>query len=75
MEATEALPEIIVLGDRTVYQVRYDGDGVVCGAKLLTDPEVAVRCRTELTALWRQGEELSSFLAKTEALTGSRDIL
>ncbi|MGI8335878.1 DUF6879 family protein [Actinomadura scrupuli] len=74
MEVVELLPEIIVLGDRAVYQVRYDGDGIVCGAKLLNDPQVAARCRTELEALWRQGEELSNFLSKTEALTGSREI-
>jgi hypothetical protein len=67
------LPEIIVLGDRTVYQVRYDGDGIVTGAKLLTDPRIAASCRNELEALWRQGEELSSFLTRTEVLTGSRE--
>ena len=72
-ETGSPLPEIIVLGDRTVYQVRYDGDGIVTGAKLLTDPRIAASCRTELEVLWRQGEELSGFLTRTDVLTGSRE--
>jgi hypothetical protein len=42
------LPEIIVLGDRITYEVRYDGDGVVTEARLLTDRSEHlgdVRCR------------------------------
>jgi Family of unknown function (DUF6879) len=70
-ETTGPLPEIIVLGDRIVYQVRYDHDGVVTGAKLLTDPQIAADCRRELEALWRQGEDLRDFLPRTGVLTDS----
>lgn len=70
-ETADPLPEIIVLGDDTVYQVRYDGDGIVTGAKLLNDPKIAAKCRTELESLWRQGEDLDDFLARTGVLTDS----
>jgi hypothetical protein len=63
-ETADTLPEIIVLGDRTVYQVRYDRDGVVTGAKLLTDPKVAEACHQEIEGLWRRGEELTRFLTR-----------
>jgi hypothetical protein len=68
-ETADLLPEIIVLGNRTVYQVRYDSDGIVTGAKLTTDPEIADGCLTELESLWRQGEDLRDFLTRSGALT------
>jgi hypothetical protein len=65
-ETSGMLPEIILLGEQTTYQVRYDNDGVLTGAKLLTDPKVAAACRTEMAALWTKGEDLASFLTRTD---------
>jgi hypothetical protein len=64
-ETSAMLPEVIVLGAHTVYQVRYDHEGTVTGAKLLTDPSVAAACRHELKGLWRQGEDPTGFLTRT----------
>jgi hypothetical protein len=74
-ETSGPLPEIIVLGGCTLYQVRYDDDGIVTGAKLLTDPEIAAACRAEVAALWRQGEDLSAFLTRTGSPTDSSDAM
>lgn len=67
------LPEIIVLGEHTTYEVRYDGDGIVTGAKLLADPAISSTCGAEIAALWRQGEDLADFLSRTDVLTESRE--
>jgi hypothetical protein len=67
-ETSGSLPEIILLGEQNTYQVRYDDDGTVMGAKLLTDPRVAVACRAEMAALWTKGEDLASFLTRTGVL-------
>jgi hypothetical protein len=73
-ETTGLLPEIIVLGDRTVYQVRYASDGVVTGAKLMTDPAVAVACRQEIEGLWQRGEDLAGFLTRTGVPVDARGV-
>ena len=59
--------EIILLGEQTTYQVRYDDD-IVMGANLLTDPQVAVACRADMAALCPKGEDLATFLARTGVL-------
>lgn len=67
VEMTAHLPETLVLGDLAAYQVRYDSEGVLSGAKLFDDPHVALACRNEIASLWREGEELISFLDRTGA--------
>jgi hypothetical protein len=67
-ETSDPLPEIILLGEHTTYQVRYDHDGIVTGAKLLANPEVTAACRAEMAALWRKGEDLAGFLTRTGVL-------
>lgn len=71
-ETSGPLPEIILLGEHTTYQVRYDDDGIVTGAKLLADPEVTAACRAEMESLWRTGEDLASFLTRTGVLADTR---
>lgn len=72
-ETSGSLPEIILLGKHTTYQVRYDQDGIVTGAKLLADPEVTTACRAEMAALWEKGEDLASFLTRTGVLADTRE--
>lgn len=72
-ETSGSLPEIILLGEHTTYQVRYDQDGIVTGAKLLADPEVTTACRAEMAALWAKGEDLASFLTRTGVLADTRE--
>ena len=71
-ETSGSLPEIILLGEHTTYQVRYDQDGTVTGAKLLADPEVTTACRVEMAALWEKSEDLASFLTRTGVLADTR---
>lgn len=72
-ETSGSLPEIILLGKHTTYQVRHDQDGIVTGAKLLADPEVTTACRAEMAALWEKGEDLASFLTRTGVLADTRE--
>ncbi|WP_442875634.1 DUF6879 family protein [Actinoallomurus sp. NBC_01490] len=71
METPGPLPEIILLGEQTTYEVRYDDDGIVMGAKLLTNSQVAVACRAEMAALWTRSEDLASFLTRTGVLANT----
>ncbi|MFB9830961.1 DUF6879 family protein [Actinoallomurus acaciae] len=72
-ETSGSLPEIILLGRHTTYQVRYDQDGIVTGAKLLADPEITTACRAEMAALWEKGEDLASFLTRTGVPADTRE--
>lgn len=66
-ETSGPVPELIVLGDQTVYQVLYDDDGVVTGAKRVEAPKIAMACRDDLATLWDRGEDLASFVAHVGA--------
>ncbi|MEV5704492.1 DUF6879 family protein [Actinoallomurus sp. NPDC052274] len=72
LEASGPLPEVILLGERVAYQVRYADDGVVTGAKLMTEPRVTAACLSEMAGLWDQGEDLGVFLARTNVLPSGR---
>jgi hypothetical protein len=67
-ETSVPLPEVLPLGEQITYQVRYDQQGIVTGAKLLADPEVTAACRSEMAALWEKGEDLADFLTRTGVL-------
>lgn len=69
IEAHAPVPEVIVLGDEIVYEVRYDEEGIVSGAKLITDPSVAGSCRSELAMFWQRAEDLHGFIDRTGALS------
>jgi len=65
-ETSGPVPELIVLGEQTVYQVLYDDDGVVTGAKRVAAPKIAKACRDDVATLWNQGEDLANFLARVK---------
>jgi hypothetical protein len=70
LEETRDLPEVLVLGEQVGYVIRYDGTGVLDGARKLTDAQTIAACREEIAALHRQGEDLLSYFAREIAPLG-----
>lgn len=61
LETRHALPEVTILGTEVLYEVLYDETGTHCGARRIEDSEAIEACRSELSDLWNQGEELPTF--------------
>jgi hypothetical protein len=62
-ESSRPLPELVILGD-VMYEIRYDDGGHLIGARRFTDPNLIAGCVRDLSALFRQGEELDSYLTR-----------
>lgn len=61
------LPEILTLGDETVYQVIYDDSGALNGAIRSTDRADVERWTLFIEELYRKGEEIDRFFARRVA--------
>ncbi|PSK95978.1 hypothetical protein CLV63_113141 [Murinocardiopsis flavida] len=61
LERHRPLPEIVILGDRVLYMVRYDTTGTACGAWRIDAPDVITECIAELADLFATGEPLLDF--------------
>lgn len=61
VEQRRPLPEIVILGDRALYMVRYDSTGTACGAWRINDPDVIAVCSAELSELFSAGEPLLDY--------------
>ncbi|WP_431727096.1 DUF6879 family protein [Verrucosispora sp. TAA-831] len=55
------VPELMVAGDRAVYDVRYDVDGTPIGAEKFAEPQVVEGCRSQVRALLARAESFDSF--------------
>jgi hypothetical protein len=64
LERRRQLPEIVVLGDEVVYEVRYDDAGTATGATRSTDPGAIRYWRGLLTDLHARSEDLPDFFAR-----------
>lgn len=64
LESEEQLPELVVLGDRILFEVRYDSQWQACGAKLVEDHDLIARAAAEIEGLWASAEPLSSYFAR-----------
>jgi hypothetical protein len=60
-ETKAMLPEVVVLGEHTMYEIVYDEAGTPDGGRRIDDPEVIHGCRAELAELFEQGEPLLEF--------------
>jgi hypothetical protein len=67
IEEVRELPEVLVLGEQVGYIIRYDGMGVLDGARQLTDAQTVEACRKEIAALHRQGEDLLTYFPREVA--------
>jgi hypothetical protein len=67
LETQTALPEVVVLGDRSpstvMYEIQYT-EGVLSGARKFTDPELIGICRREISDHWQQGEDILHYFPR-----------
>lgn len=66
-EITTPLPELVVLGGGTLYQVHYTDDGVPDGAVRYTEPALVGRWQRYVQRLHEVGEDVQSYFARKVA--------
>ncbi|QKW07698.1 hypothetical protein HUT18_16225 [Streptomyces sp. NA04227] len=64
LERTHKVPEVVLLGDRVMYEVVYDEDGNADGARKFTDPALIRETSDGFAALYEQAEEFGQFFAR-----------
>lgn len=68
-EEAGPLPELVVHGKGTVYEVRYDEAGLLSGAVRFDDPGLADRWQRFIAELHAGGEEVGHYVARHPGLT------
>ncbi|MFI6691847.1 DUF6879 family protein [Streptomyces sp. NPDC050433] len=63
-EKKQQLPEIVVLGGHTLYNVIYSDTGVPMGSIRFTDPEHVNSWERYFRSLYEIGEDISSYFAR-----------
>ncbi|MFE2440513.1 DUF6879 family protein [Streptomyces sp. NPDC059426] len=66
-ESTGPLPEVVVLGSHTLFQVLYTETGVANGAIRYTDQELVTRWENYIKALYAVGEDVLSYFDREVA--------
>ncbi|MFF3753385.1 DUF6879 family protein [Streptomyces sp. NPDC002018] len=61
------LPEVVVLGGHTLYEVLYNESGVPCGAVRYTDAGIVGRWESYIKELYEAGEDVESYFAREVA--------
>ncbi|WP_141583710.1 DUF6879 family protein [Actinomadura sp. WMMA1423] len=67
LEDQGQLPEVVVVGSRVLYEVRYQPDWTPCGARRIETPEVIRTAASEIGRLHRKGEPLLRFFEREVA--------
>lgn len=67
LESGGQLPEVVVIGGRVLYQVRYQRDWTPCGAKCIKVPHVIRGAASEIARLFAKGESLLDFFEREVA--------
>jgi hypothetical protein len=67
LETDGPLPELLTVGNDTVYQLLYDDDDLIKGAIRFTDADVLIRCVTVMKQLYTTGEDVRSFFERQVA--------
>jgi hypothetical protein len=67
LERSGPLPELLTLGDRMTYQIRYTDEGILDGAVRFKDPATTARCRALTRNLYAAGEDLASYFTREVA--------
>jgi hypothetical protein len=60
-DASWVLPELVVLGSGTMYDVQYDAEGVVTGARRYHQPALIESWRVFIARLFGAGEEFPAY--------------
>jgi hypothetical protein len=64
LESDRPLPELVVLGDSTVYEIQYDNDGILEGAIRFTEGEVIEAKAKLIKRLFAEAEGLETFFRR-----------
>jgi hypothetical protein len=64
LERVQQLPEIVVIGDQVIYEVRYDAEWTPIGARRIHDPDVIQEARRKVADLYDAGEPLLEFFRR-----------
>jgi hypothetical protein len=64
LETDRPLPEIVILGDRALFEVLYDAEGAAYGARRIDDPQVIVEAGREVADLYSAAEPLLDYFAR-----------
>lgn len=67
LEIQGQLPEVVVVGMRVLYEVRYRPDWTPCGARRIKTPDVIRTAASEISRLHRKGEPLLRFFEREVA--------
>ncbi|TDD21866.1 hypothetical protein E1287_40250 [Actinomadura sp. KC06] len=67
LEARGQLPEVVIIGRRVLYQVRYLPDWTPSGAKRIDAPQTIRAAATEISRLFEKGEPLLDFFEREVA--------
>ncbi len=66
-EATAPLPEVVTLGDSTLYRILYNAAGELDGAVRHSDPEVVAHWTGFMRDLYATGEDLGTYFRRVVA--------
>lgn len=66
-EAGRLLPEIVILGDRVLFEVLYDAEGTAYGARRIDDPKVIADAGREVADLYTTAEPLLNYFDRAIA--------
>jgi len=61
LEHSAPLPEVVVIAEQILYEVRYDADWTPIGARRINDEDAAKRAAIEISELYERGEPLLDF--------------
>jgi hypothetical protein len=64
LETTGQLPELVVLGAETLYELLYDATGALVGASRFTDGSLVTHATNLIAALHADGEQLRTYFAR-----------
>ncbi|MDA3625161.1 hypothetical protein OU415_06925 [Saccharopolyspora sp. WRP15-2] len=64
LESEAPLPEILTVGQETVYEIVYTDGGVLAGAVRYEDEAVALRCKKIFRELFHRGEDIGRFFQR-----------
>ncbi|MGP3968092.1 DUF6879 family protein [Streptomyces sp. 6N223] len=67
LEAPGLLPELVILGGATLYEVCYTDEGVPNGAVRYTDPDLVACCEAFISRLYAEGEDVRSYFDRKVA--------
>ncbi|MGH3377875.1 MAG: DUF6879 family protein [Actinoallomurus sp.] len=67
LEADRLLPEVVILGDRALFEVLYDAEGTAYGARRVDDPQVIAEAGREVADLYAAAEPLLDYFLRVIA--------